>query len=265
MHSRGRKSGTSLIELLVATGIFGLLVITVFAIFDIGSRSYYSAETRGVLQGDVRRAEYFLSNELRESTFNYFNDVYYYPSGGLHSGNHALAFKTAVDYNRASPTRYRFVTDPASGAPVWQGWTIYYIIRPPGDTCPVSPDQDWDDVCPHKWLIKKVVTLNSVNTVRDLETFINTDLTTGQAGVLDVSKMADNVLSFNVYLDISKRPFRVDFDVKCFKAAQFSKNAVTTGGEDASGRLTSSDPNRQVTGEQQAQTYQVDNKVVPQN
>lgn len=265
MHSRKKSSGTSLIELLVATSIFGMLVVTIFAIFNFGSKSYYSTETKGILQKDVRRVEYFLSNELRESTFNYFNDIYKYPSGGFHSGNHALAFKTAVDHNPTSSTRFRFITDSATGAPVWQGWIIYYIIRPTDDTCLPSPDLDWDDVCPHKWLIKKIVTLGSINSVGDVEKFINTNLATGHAGVLEVSKMADNVLSFNINLDTSKRPFRVDFDIKCFKEFQFRQSARSTGGEDAYGRKTSSDPMRAINGQQQAQTYQVDNKIVPQN
>jgi len=239
-----RPRGTTLLELMIAVAIFGVLITAVFGIFNLGSRHWKVIENRNALQNEIRRVQTDLATELERSTWGTFQ-------GSTLSGiavrqvagdyRYAICMQTAIN-----PASKIFDVDPANSEPICHGFILYYIIRPPDDTCP--PPTSPDHICPHKWLIRKDIDLAAaISSSSDLVTYLNTDLTLG-GNVRGCKKLAQNVLAFSVNVDYPLSPV-VDFNIKSLKEVQF--RSVVGTGEDLTGN-----PNL---------TLQVDNRVIPRN
>lgn len=231
-----RRSGTTLVELMLACTVFSVIVVTVFGVLRYGTRHWRSIEDRNAIQVEIRKAEFDI---IREVTRSSLDTVITYPWTGVSDYRHALALKTAMSLD--SPEPY-FVTNE-EGKPQWQRWVLYYIIRPPGDGC--APPGGTDNICPHKWLIRKDIALNGINSASDIPTYLTTTITATEPHVLKAYLLAKDILSFNIAVIYPE----VLVDIKCFKKLEYS--GIAKIGVDEL------DTNRA--------TIQVDNRIIPRN
>lgn len=189
-----RRRGATLIELLVTVGVFTFIVLSLFAVTRDGTQSWKAVETRSDVQSALRNFERDITTELRRTSIN---AILIWPPRNTASTvtgyKHAIVMRSAMnDYNYnsmanydasatsmwqldplsyASEPQYYFYsrTPPSPGAttpppmtnppePNWQRWVLYYLTRPAGDTCAAPADPD--NVCPHKWLIRKDIDIS---------------------------------------------------------------------------------------------------------
>ena len=113
--------GFSLLEVLVATGILGLLIVAIFSAFDYGSRAFRQANARQDAQGVSTRVYTLLRDDLRqthhwmasvsERALN-IDDTEYRRDG--------LCFGTLEDWS--DPESF----DQQNGVPEWDRYVLYY-------------------------------------------------------------------------------------------------------------------------------------------
>lgn len=58
----------TLIEVLISIVIFGLLIVSIYSVLNVGSNTYYTETGLSSLQQEARRALEWMTRELREST-----------------------------------------------------------------------------------------------------------------------------------------------------------------------------------------------------
>lgn len=93
----GKQKGFTLVELMVAMAIAGLLVAMVSLAYTSQSGSYNSQQDALALQQDMRSALQFLAKEIRMAGYD--------PSGSANAG-----------ITTATPTTFRFTRDVTGGA-----------------------------------------------------------------------------------------------------------------------------------------------------
>jgi hypothetical protein len=194
----GRPRGTTLIELMVSTGVYAFLVLALFAIMRSGTNAWKAVEARGQAQAQVRTFDRDAIFELRRTSLASIV-LFGYNSGD--SYQHGIAFESAMndaDNPAVLHDPLQFWSSPVPGQPCpnieWQRWVLYYITRPNstehandyGYTCQTTGINSYtagaytDNICPHKWLVRKDIYLkNGANlSIRN-----NSDLTaTGSTG-----------------------------------------------------------------------------------
>ncbi|MCD4784383.1 MAG: type II secretion system GspH family protein [Candidatus Eremiobacteraeota bacterium] len=138
-----RKKGTTLIELLIASAVFSILVICLFAIIRYATKNWRSVEDRASIQSEIRNIETNLSGELKKTSYASvvtWTDDY----------RHTLGFKSFTN-----PITGKFDTD-ATGNPLTHGYILYILLRPMAteDLCTHSAILGTDNKCPHKFLLR---------------------------------------------------------------------------------------------------------------
>jgi hypothetical protein len=234
------RKGTTLVELMVACAIFSALAVSVFSILRYGTRNWRSIESRNSVQVEIRKAEFDLNKEVSRTALS---TLIAYPWTGVTDYRHALLFQTAADLEGIK------ITTDENGNLQWQRWLLYYIIRPPGDTC--AAPGGTDNICPHKWLVKKDIALAGISSPELLVNYLNTDLKTkddgGNANVLKASILSRDILSFNI--DASTHYPEVLLTIKCFKQIEY-QGFARIGLDNL---------------ETEKATIQVDNRIIPRN
>ncbi len=102
-----RKSGLSMVELMVAVIIFTIMAIGIYTILFVGQEFWLSSKTRVELQQEARRAMEKMINELRQAGDLSISDV---PADG--TWRNTITFKTP--------------SGVAAGALTWNADSIQY-------------------------------------------------------------------------------------------------------------------------------------------
>jgi hypothetical protein len=105
----------TLIEVLIAAGIIGMLMTVLTSIFIETIRIYYKTSARSELQGSVVSALGLITRELMETDARSVYPTY--------SSTQGISFLSSVPLNGTNPTY-----DPHSGKMEWKKYIIYYII-----------------------------------------------------------------------------------------------------------------------------------------
>lgn len=71
------KYGFTLVELVVAMAIFGVIGAAVFKVFDVSSKSYFVQEEVAVMQQNVRVSKLFLERDVRMAGCGLLSDFYW--------------------------------------------------------------------------------------------------------------------------------------------------------------------------------------------
>lgn len=153
---RGRQSGVTIIELLVAMAVFSLFILLVDAVFFGANRSSKKSELAAEVQQNARIAVERLTRELRESGFDSPAEI---RVGGT-AGHGAVVFKSArlASDNSVFCLYVRSTSDPAymyntscflvgsltgppyatpptaplgTYTPIWQRYIGYYVVDTP--------------------------------------------------------------------------------------------------------------------------------------
>jgi len=116
----------TLVELVLAMGLFGLLNLLLFAALQSGTRSYAIAVTRSDLQGDLNRCLTRLQAEIRRSSAGQLVVVTH--PGRMLDGHsrHGICLSSLQDWRAGSSYN-------ADGDPLWDEYISYYAsLESPG-------------------------------------------------------------------------------------------------------------------------------------
>ena len=175
MDAGAGRAGTTLLELLIVTSIFSFLALATFVLFHHGSAFWLAVQQRSAMQGQLQRFQREISAELRRTSRSSIFLWGYSPNDSYKRG---ICCKSAMNDVR-DPTRLgdpiAFQVDDHQNPPVpaWQRWVLFYVTRMDqgqhldtyGYVCAsYSGDQKVaDNVCPHKWLVRKDIYLTYKN------------------------------------------------------------------------------------------------------
>jgi prepilin-type N-terminal cleavage/methylation domain-containing protein len=116
-----KKRGFTLLELIVAMGILGLLIIALFEVFDFGSKAFREANIRQNAQGAMTRAYSVLRGELRRSHFRSISVVERATNvDDVEVRRDALSLGGLKDWH--DPANY----DELNGVPKWNRFILFY-------------------------------------------------------------------------------------------------------------------------------------------
>lgn len=122
----GRK-GTSLIEVLIYTAIFGLLFTLIYQFFNLGVSYFTAARASIEVQGGLQSAAHRLARELAESNLA---TIRFYGSPSVPYG---VVFASPRYMSTHATTPNRLVFDIDSGKPLWHKYICYFIEADPAN------------------------------------------------------------------------------------------------------------------------------------
>ena len=151
MRKPGRK-GFTLVEVLIAMVVGGLLLTFGYALLDMAGKAYHqvSGHEDGELQ--MKKLSRQLQRDLTGSTSDSIVTAQVPdPVGFAGDAVSCMSVQAGVDARGLACTK-------EGGDPYWQRNIVYYVARPLGDTCAGGADADgYEDMCPHKVAIRKVI------------------------------------------------------------------------------------------------------------
>lgn len=124
------KRGATLLETLLSTGIFSLLVVALFVFYSIGKTKWNVMFLRYTLQTDARRAMGDVERDLRKTDYSSI-DVYSNPRvtpAGWTDQVPRWAVCSISLSDWTNPKNF----DPASGKPLWNQYVIYMATTETG-------------------------------------------------------------------------------------------------------------------------------------
>ncbi|MHC9540635.1 MAG: type II secretion system protein J [Vulcanimicrobiota bacterium] len=144
--------GTTLVELMIATFVFGFLTMLLLSIINFGTQSWRNVEARYTVETDVRRAVFDMNKEMRNTNIKTVSTK---RSTMLGQPVYWVVF--------ASPSQQMDGVcgyDTDSGAYINKRWVLYYAIQSANHdtrfgTCDTDDPVSSKFYCPHKLLIKK--------------------------------------------------------------------------------------------------------------
>ncbi|MDO5296701.1 MAG: prepilin-type N-terminal cleavage/methylation domain-containing protein [bacterium] len=155
--SKHGKSGFTLLEMLITTGAFAVVLGTLFIVVKMGSDSWLKVQSQRSTQVMLRNVEIYMLDDLRRASLSQMK-VEKLSVGGVES--QVLWFLSAMGYDDSKTAdRQAVFTRTVSGEPVWKRNIVYYMT-PISDklhearyhyTCPDKA------TCPHKMLIRKEI------------------------------------------------------------------------------------------------------------
>lgn len=111
---RNKQRGLTLIELMIAGFVLGLLSLVTVALFRTGASGWKKMEAQSTMLADYEVLDGKVTREVQRSTYISASTVVG-PDGPT------LAFLSAVDDTGV------FVLDPVTGEPIWQKFIIFYF------------------------------------------------------------------------------------------------------------------------------------------
>jgi len=146
--------GTTLVELMIATFVFGFLTMLLLSIINFGTQSWRNVEARYSVETDVRRAVFDMNKEMRNTDIKTVN-----------AKNSTVLGKPVYWVVFASPSEQMDGVcgfDPDSGAYINKRWVLYYAIQSANHdarygSCDTDDPASSRFYCPHKLLIKKEI------------------------------------------------------------------------------------------------------------
>ena len=211
------RRGVTLVELMVALGIFGLLTVLLFTLFQRGTTAVALANAKHQAQLSLNKTPFWLERDLAETRPSQLN----HKRVGSPGNGDALWFLSANDPTVTDlDTRYQ--REESTGTPIPQANILYYLIRPGnyskvsnGMTPGIDPDPLNDFYAPHKFLIRKIIdrtpgdpdTPELLLTSAEVDSYLtapddyNLASLGSEGNVEEVRIIADKMLSFEVSLD----------------------------------------------------------------
>ncbi len=151
---RRGPDGFTIAEVLIATVVASLLLTFGYALLHMSGTVYkqVSGHDDGALQ--MKKASRHLHRDLVSSHAGSVRVTPVAGPGGL--AGDAVSALTAHEGDDGRGT----VCTTTGGNPYWQRNVLYYLTRPQGDPCSGVQDADgYEDACPHKVLVRKVIDL----------------------------------------------------------------------------------------------------------
>lgn len=171
------RSGATLVEVIISTAVFSVLMLTLFMMVEYGLDSWRNIEGRNVTQRMMRKVSLFTMDDIRRSSFNRMgvvslsnykansiNKVVYGEDLTKNSGykvGQAIFMHSAynTDVGGDASGSVRFGRD-ASGAPLWRDTILYYataLTEEEHNRRYGTSSCGNNSSCPHKWLVRRVI------------------------------------------------------------------------------------------------------------
>lgn len=112
------QRGLTLVELMVAATLLGLLTFAMFAIYRMGASAWAKGSVRSEMLADLQVATARLEKDLGRSTYSSFS---------VGAGGSAVSFLTPVD--DTAPQTFESIT----GAPLWRRYVLYWLDAASGE------------------------------------------------------------------------------------------------------------------------------------
>ncbi len=251
------QKGSTLVEVMITTGLFSVLMVVLFSVFRYGSEQWRVIEGRSKLQTMMRKVETFMLDDVRRASYDFLavpNMPGNWKAGDrstLKSAFEAGSPKAGSAFWCLSPVGYDtngnvVVARDNDGQLIWDHNVLYYVTELTDGfhtqiygygkaKCPSGK-------CPHKWLIRKEINQSKLLKPKTggtggcsgiyAEDFMTAPSSGNYAkqmlssnertkGLTRVSCLAENVLAFTVTLDYPT----VAIVLKTFRVEEASKNA----------------------------------------
>lgn len=248
-----RRRGITLLELVVTFGLFSLLTAVLLAALQEGSQILGRASGTAVSQGELSKCRLRVREDLERSAFSKVA-VRKMPGGD----GDAIWCLSPVD--PASGLSLR----KDDGSPFFVNHVLYYLVIPKGHAklygyaCAGGTDTDgYDDRCPHKVLIRKVIdappvtdasneateealmTSSQINQYLTAPDGFNVDAMKSEPGVLSVHLRAHSLLYFRARLaPVATSPREISLDLRAADIRRAEKEVRVGSVSLAQGRFT---------------------------
>lgn len=179
-----RHPGFTLLEAIISTAMFFIMITLLFGAYEVFMKCFRASEAKD----DVHRKFLRIGADFqREASRTDIDTV----MSGNYAGKSWICFKSNLD----GDDNPHYDED---GFPLWQKFVIYYAIRPADDSCSQS-FSNTDDICPHKYIIRKDVGISAViSSDEDIVPYLTFTLTTSQASLepclISARPVADDIL-----------------------------------------------------------------------
>ncbi len=158
----GRASaagGATLIEILATVAMFMIVMIMVFGIFNTFMRAWKKSEAKNEVQRKLLLVSSSFQREAERSNILSVNC-------GQESDKSWIFFESPAGYDDN-------VDIDTDGKAEMQKYVLYYTIRPQSDTCSApAVTAESDDICPHKFIIRKDIDIAYSLTKNNVSTFL---------------------------------------------------------------------------------------------
>lgn len=155
--SKHGKSGFTLLEMLITTGAFAVVLGTLFIVVKMGSDSWLKVQSQRSTQVMLRNVEIYMLDDLRRASLSQMK-VEKLSVGGVDS--QVLWFLSAMGYDDSTKAdRQAVFTRTVSGEPVWKRNIVYYLTPISNKLHEARYHYTCSDKakCPHKMLIRKEI------------------------------------------------------------------------------------------------------------
>lgn len=266
-----KRYGATMVEVLISATVFSTVSLALVMLLSYGVRSWKQVESRYDVERDVRRASILLNDDLRNT------DI-----ASVNCGDSWLAMKAV--YSEEGVNTLQVSSEKTTANEVlWNSYVIYYALKPTPEQlqslgeppCGCSSEGGF---CPHKILVRRVVTFSDMGIPADGEAgdYLTAQEAAAHTGVFPEHStgknmvLARNVIGFSAEFNESypgtsdghtvvwnkKRgsdslpPGMVEYKLECLRALEADSNA---------GRFVSADsiPKRYV--------FSIDQLLVPLN
>ncbi len=116
-RSSASLPGFTLLELLISMSLLSLLLILIFAAFDLGTRIFQETAVRQSSETQLRNIRVLLERDAKLASFWYSNSISRSTTDGERD---ALSLAAVSDWD--DPTKY----DSTTGRPLWDRYIVWY-------------------------------------------------------------------------------------------------------------------------------------------
>jgi len=201
-------AGFNLLEVVIVTAFLFFFLAVVIQLVNLTAKNTVRALNTVIIQKDLRRAQMDIAKNISNSTWNRFActegqgtpGIYYFGD----DARHPLLIQSAMNDDGTINTDKDMI-------PILKKYTLYYVVRPPGDPCAPAVDYNNnpalpapDVYCPHKWLVKKEIKtcafcLSPLVTLEMLQVYMSTNFNDTVFGnILSQKILAENVIDFTI-------------------------------------------------------------------
>lgn len=116
------RSGMTILEMAVATVVFSLFLMGLYAAIDVGLKSWQMGQSSSEVQ---QSGEMVVQRIISELTMTNIESVFI--------DNYSISFESAIDKNQFQ------IDNDSIGNPLWQAHIIYFTFPDPNSPNPVPP------------------------------------------------------------------------------------------------------------------------------
>ncbi|MFN8613447.1 MAG: prepilin-type N-terminal cleavage/methylation domain-containing protein [Vulcanimicrobiota bacterium] len=151
--AKPRARAFTLIEVLVASTLLTLFLVVGYSMLKMADKVFHQISGNEDATMQLRRAVRMLEQDLITTNILQVQGakVPAHLAGGAYDGSAICMLSAALNGTGDMVSK-------SDGEPTWQRNILYYVITPQGDPCAGGADaQGYDDRCPHKLLIRKII------------------------------------------------------------------------------------------------------------